>query len=93
MCLSETGNWQAVKRSEAAAFRRRVLLFNLDMEERDAARKAEQRRLLHAEAEADQRHDADRGRARTHRPFRREREERLERERLAVQDDEPSEVH
>ena len=53
MCLSETGNWQAVKRSEAAAFRRQAPLFNLDMEERDAARKAETASGSWVEAEAD----------------------------------------
>jgi hypothetical protein len=54
-CLNETGDWIAVPRDEASAFRRRVALFNLDLQDRDAERLAEQRRLLRAQVEADAR--------------------------------------
>jgi len=51
MCMSATGNWQAVLRSDAAMFRKRVALFHLDADDREAERRAEQRRRLRAEME------------------------------------------
>jgi len=49
--MSATGNWQAVLRSDAAMFRKRVALFHLDADDREAERRAEQRRRLRAEME------------------------------------------
>ncbi|HKI42879.1 MAG TPA: hypothetical protein VKA66_21460 [Mycobacterium sp.] len=53
LCLNEVGDWQAVKRSDADAFRRRVTLWQLDADDREAERKAETRRRLRAEVEAE----------------------------------------
>jgi len=55
MCMNEIGEWQAVRRSDAPAFRRRITLFHLDADEREAQRKAEQRRRLREEVEAEAR--------------------------------------
>ena len=53
MVMNEQSDWIACPREQAPAMRRRVALFALDMEERDAERKAEQRRLLRAQVEAE----------------------------------------
>jgi hypothetical protein len=52
-CINTAGDWQAVPRDEAPAFRRRVKLWNLDIDDQRAAQLAEQRRLLRISVEAD----------------------------------------
>ena len=51
--MNETGDWVACPRSEAPAMRRRVALFQLDLEDQRAAQLAEQRRLLRGQVEED----------------------------------------
>ena len=53
LCVGLTGEYQAVKRSEAPAFRRRVQLALLEMDAREIERRADQIRRLRAEVEAE----------------------------------------